>query len=289
MKISAPIIGFLLALLAQTSCKNNSGDAADLTGGDPVLAEFKDKKLTLGMVAASLPAFADAADSLRQLNLIAENWLKERAFLDLANSEIGDNAEIDALVEDYRSSLILDAYEEKLLSTSLDSNVSEEELLQYYDQKKGEYKLDDPILRLLYVKIPKAGFDSKVFGILWEKAESSKAQEMLKYCQNNADQFLLQPAKWYKWKEVSDILPSRFVSLSTMFTGMQREFADFKYFYFIKVKEIVRPNERPPISFFSLQAKKSILHERSKKILEKARQVQYEKQLGAKDARILVR
>ncbi len=254
-----------------------------------MLAEFKDKKLTLGMVAASLPAFADAADSLRQLNLIAENWLKERAFLDLANSEIGDNAEIDALVEDYRSSLILDAYEEKLLSTSLDSNVSEEELLQYYDQKKGEYKLDDPILRLLYVKIPKAGFDSKVFGILWEKAESSKAQEMLKYCQNNADQFLLQPAKWYKWKEVSDILPSRFVSLSTMFTGMQREFADFKYFYFIKVKEIVRPNERPPISFFSLQAKKSILHERSKKILEKARQVQYEKQLGAKDARILVR
>jgi hypothetical protein len=289
MKSTTLLIGMIWVLSALSSCKNESGEGAGLTGSDPVLAEFKEKKLTYGMVASSLPAFTDAADSLRHLNFVAENWLKEQSFLDLARSEIVNNAEIDALVEDYRTSLILDEYEEKILSTSLDSNVSENELLQYYDQKKGEYKLEDPILRLLYVKIPKAGFDSKVFGQLWEKAEGSKAQEMLKYCQNNADQFLLQPAKWYKWKEVSDILPSRFVSLSTMFSGMQREFADFKYHYFIKVKEIVRPNERPPISFFSLQAKKSILHERSKKILEKARQTQYEKKLGAKDARIMVR
>jgi hypothetical protein len=67
------------------------------------------------------------------------------------------------LVEDYRNSLILDAFEENLFNQKIDSSISDQEYLDYYNQKKAEYKLESPILRMMFVKILKQNLDQKIF------------------------------------------------------------------------------------------------------------------------------
>jgi hypothetical protein len=264
--------------------KNNIENIEDLYE-DAIIAEFKEQKLKLSDISSMLPQFETAEDSIRFLTQYSEKWLKDLSFLEKAKSESISTPEIDELVEDYKNSLILTNYEEKLINSSIDSQVTEKELLNYYDQKKGEYKLEESIIRLMFVKISKVGFDGKVFDPLWSKSNINNHNELLKYCQNNAEFFLLQADKWYKWKEIADIIPSKFLSQSNLHTGMQREFADFKFHYFIKIKEVVRPNEKPPISYFSMQAEKSILHDRAKNLIEKEKKVQYEKMLNQKIAK----
>jgi hypothetical protein len=83
-------------------------------------------------------------------------WKKPR-------SNFKSNEEIDKLVEDYRNSLILDAFEENLFNQKIDSSISDQEYLDYYNQKKAEYKLESPILRMMFVKILKQNLDQKIF------------------------------------------------------------------------------------------------------------------------------
>ncbi|MBK7810773.1 MAG: hypothetical protein IPI50_05940 [Saprospiraceae bacterium] len=286
MKFSFEMLFIVLIIGSLTKCKdkNNIENMEDLFE-DPIVAEFKDQKLKLSDISSMMPQFESSSDSIQFLSHYSEKWLKDLSFLEKAKMESTSTPEIDALVEDYKNSLLLTKYEEKLINSSIDSQVTEKELLNYYDQKKGEYKLDESIIRLMFVKISKSGFDEKAFDPLWNKSNDKNQNELLKYCQNNAELFLLQPDKWYKWKEIADILPSKFISQANLHSGMQREFADFKFHYFIKIKEVVRPNEKPPISYFSMQAEKSILHDRAKNLIEKEKQIQYEKMLNQKIAR----
>ncbi|MBK9270607.1 MAG: hypothetical protein IPM48_03330 [Saprospiraceae bacterium] len=276
---------FSFACLLQ-NCNEKTGNEKE--GSDfeePVLAEFDEQKLKLGQISALFPAFENEEDSIRFLSQYVEKWLKDLSYLEKAKKELTTSPEIESLVEDYKNSLLLNAYEEKIIATSLDTQVTEKEILDYYNQNKGEYKLDETILRLLYVKIPKSAYDSKVFSPLWNKPDGQNFNELQKYCQNNAEFFILQSDKWYKWNDINDLLPTKFISQSSIFTGMQREFADFKYHYLIKIKEVVRPNEQPPISYFSMKAEKSILHDRSKQLIEKEKTLQYENMLNQKRAR----
>lgn len=91
---------------------------------------------------------------------------------------------------------------------------------------------------------------------LWEKPDGARLLQLQKFCQNNAEVSLLQMDKWNKWNDIKDIMPSKFVNLNTLQSGLNREFADFKYNYFLKIRELVKPNETPPLSFlkFRLQS-----------------------------------
>lgn len=281
-------IFFIFELAA---CKKSSSEGSQEL--DPlqntVLAEYKEQKLRFKDIQDYLPDFNNEQDSIQYLSQRVETWLRDQSFLDLAVSHYNKIEEIEELVSQYRNSLIANAYEEKLIGEKLDSNISDEEINEYYNQKKGEYKLDDAIIRLLYVKIAKSGFDEKSFLQLWNRNIQNNDPELLKYCQNNSDYFILQTDKWHKWKDLESFMPSKFISLSNLFSGLNRDFADFKYQYFIKVLEIVKPNEKPPVSYYSLQAEKSILHERAKRILENEKQKQFEKRQLDKTARNLVK
>lgn len=66
----------------------------------------------------------------------------------------------------------------------------------------------------------------------------------------------LNPAKWYKWDEVKQHLPSKNLTENSIQAGISRDFADFNYAYKIKFFEVVHPNQDPPLSFLKIRQHK---------------------------------
>ncbi|HQX43609.1 MAG TPA: hypothetical protein PK209_03590 [Saprospiraceae bacterium] len=285
----AKVLFLYSILLFSFGCKNTKPEASQDISTEFLLAKYKNEKLVLADIEPLLPVFQSPEDSIQFISVMVDKWIRNKVYLEEAKMQIKSNEEIERLVDDYRSSLILDAYEENIFNQKIDSSISDQEYLNYYNQKKAEYKLESPILRMMYVKILKQNLDQKIFMPLWEKPDGARLLQLQKFCQNNAEVSLLQMDKWNKWNDIKDIMPSKFVNLNTLQSGLNREFADFKYNYFLKIRELVKPNETPPLSFFKIQATKSILHDRKEKLIEQTKSKLYERELKNKSIQNFVK
>lgn len=285
----AGVLFLYLCLFLSIGCKSKNSESTSEGSSVNLLAKYKNEKLEFADIEPLLPVFQSSEDSVQFISVLVEKWIRNKVYLEEAKSNFKSNEEIDKLVEDYRNSLILDAFEENLFNQKIDSSISDQEYLDYYNQKKAEYKLESPILRMMFVKILKQNLDQKIFNPLWEKPDGARLLQLQKYCQNNAEVSMLQMDKWNKWNDIKEIMPSKFVNLNTLQSGLNREFADFKYNYFLKIRELVKPNETPPLSFFKIQATKSILHDRKEKIIEQAKSKLYERELKNKSIQNFVK
>ena len=212
-----------------------------------------------------------------------ESWLKNQILLDEAKSFIEDKSEIDKLVDDYKNSLYIHRYETKLIQEKLDSTIKDEELIKYYQSNKADYKLEDSYVRILFLKIPKKAKADKNIETWMKESTSVDLFHLRKFCDNIAEQCFLSPSTWIKWKDIQIHVPSKLINSNSLHRGLYREFADFEYSFFIKIIEVIKPNQEPPISYIKEKAMNTILHKRKLLLLDNIKRELYDKEVQNKN------
>ncbi|MCC6752730.1 MAG: hypothetical protein IT266_01970 [Saprospiraceae bacterium] len=279
-----PLSVFYVSCLALfAACGRKESPAGDAFSDNPLLAQYEGRKLHYQEIANDLPAGLQGKDSAQFFNSYVDRWLKDQVLLADAVSRLAEKREIEVLVDQYRDELMLMRYEDQLLKEKLDTAISREELEKYYQSNKSNYKLESTIFRFVMVKATKPVADSRKLDQLWASGyKTADLQGLRRYCDNNAEICFLNPGRWYKWEEIGRYIPSRFLSERNISGGMKRDFADFNYSYKIHFLEVVHPHEDPPLSFVADQAKRAILHERKRKLLEQHKTERYENELRNK-------
>ncbi len=270
------VISFLLFL----SCKNNN--APVVQADDPLLVSYGDKHLKYSDVIAHVGVELNEQDSQMVIGNFIEAWVKDQVLIKEAKEQLKDQSEIEKLTEDFRNDLLLLKFEEQLIKNKLDTVISDQELIAYYQSNKSRYKLESTIFRFIFIKANKPVADPKSLETIWRTQNTSNLQMLNIYCQNNADICFLNPERWYKWEEIKQYIPSKFLSESNIHAGTSRDFADFNYAYKMKFFEVVRPNQDPPLSFLREQATQAILHQRKILLLDRIKAELYEKELREK-------
>ncbi|MDQ3142989.1 MAG: peptidylprolyl isomerase [Bacteroidota bacterium] len=283
LSLLVTIIGILCI---NTSCKKKTGSKADR--GKPI-AEYLGKSLYEKDLNFMLDYEISASDSLSLTSNYIDRWLKEEVLLAEASKNVSYHTEIEELTNNYRNSLLLHYYENKLLNEKLDTVVQDAEVSQYYESNKAEYKLESTILRCLFLKIRKPIEDQDQLNTWWKTPNGTNLQFLNKYCQNNAEKCYLQSEKWFKWSDIQNDLPTKYLIESTLWPGLIKEFADFKYHYFIRIFEVVRPNQDPPFSFVKEKATMEILYKRKQKFIQEYKNQLYERELKNKTIKIHTR
>ncbi|MBK9726784.1 MAG: hypothetical protein WAR77_01695 [Saprospiraceae bacterium] len=266
-------------------CKQSENSIQE--GEDPVIIKYGGRTLYYSEVLENTISEIQSSDSAQIVTNYAEKWVKDQIMLNEANKQIGNQKEIELLTETFRNELLLLKFEEKLIREKLDTLISDQELSEYYNSNKSRYKLESTIFRFIFVKVNKPISDSRNLENLWKNLNNSNLQMLNLYCQNNADICFLNPAKWYKWDEVKQHLPSKNLTENSIQAGISRDFADFNYAYKIKFFEVVHPNQDPPLSFFKDQATQAILHKRKIKLLDQFKSNLYETELKSKRIQFL--
>ena len=246
----------LFFLLLWTSCGNERKNK-----DENLLVEVEGNYLYRQELEAVLPQGSSPDDSLLFAEGFIRNWIEEVLFFDKAKTNIPDTEELERLVENYRKVLIIHTYQQALINQRLSSEISEQEIVDFYESNKTIFVLERPLIKGLYIKVPlNAPQISDVHK--WYKTETSEAVENLeKYSFQNAVGYEYFYNKWMLLSDVLGKIPLREPEPEEYIKANRHiELKDTAFYYFLNVTDYRDVGDEEPYDFARLEAKDMLLN-----------------------------
>lgn len=246
---------------------------------EPKLARVHDHVLLLSDLDGLFNENTTPEDSMAIIQTFRDRWIREALILHQAEENKPDNLDIEALVRNYRESLLKNAYEQVVVEAELDSVISPAELLAFYEKNKEQYELETPIIRCHFIKVPLPLAREDSLRFWWNNTNEQNLEKLTSYCQQNNGTYILNDSIWTRLEEVAIELPKG--SLTADNVGAKRDFQQLgeEYQYFLRVFEVRNRREIAPLAFIEEQARKVILHSRKIKLLQNKKEELYKLEL----------
>jgi hypothetical protein len=236
------ILAFALTLFG---CKQNKTNETDL------LAKVEDNYLSKNDIISYIPSNIQSSDSIALIQNLINSWIKKQLMLEKAYLNISeeDLEEVDKQVQDYKESLLIYKYEQMLIQQRLDTNVTKNEIINYYEEHATDFKLENSILRCTYIKVKKdLASINQLRKLYWSEKEED-IEELGEFCQLNADSFIFEN-KWITSEYLENILPISFPNHDNYLKYTKFiETQDSTHRYFVNIKTYKLKNESAPMEY----------------------------------------
>lgn len=272
----------LLCLLLWSNCSKKEGAKKE----DKLLAKVYDRSLYLSELEGVVPEGTVPADSALLVSAYVQRWLHEQLMMYEAERNIPKDLNIDELVRNYRASLVRFNFEEQLISEKLDSTVTPDELLAYYENNKDQFQLESTILKCQVLKLsPKA--PQNEINKLWDSQNPADEAKLSAFAKQWASLALLDKEKWYTLQEVAAILPKGTLTVENAGSRREGTLSDGDYRYYYRIIDVVQGKTTAPFDYAKDQALKIILHKRKQELLERWKEDLYQKELRRENIKIV--
>lgn len=152
-------------------------------------------------------ANSQAGDSVLFVQEYIRHWLEDVLLYRMARRNVPNTAEVDRLVDSYKKSLLLNMYQEGLVEQHLRREISDAEIEDFYNANKGLFKVSEPMLQGIYIKVSKKA-PQMASVRRWMKGESPEDLEKLeKYSLMNAVAFEYFADNWHTLQSVAAKMP----------------------------------------------------------------------------------
>ena len=258
--VIALLAGFLLSGCTALDKKQQSGAAVEVAGQYLYRATLD--SLTLGL---------QPEDSLRVVQQYVSQWAKDILMYENANART--NKDIERLVEDYRRTLYVQAYEEYLVQRRMPKSVADSTIVQIYAQMPERFQLDESIVHGILVVIPSnAPKEDKLRG--WMAKEELDAIE--KYAYQNASGYELFLDKWLTTTDLLAQIPVERADLESKLKAQnQIVVTDSLKTYLLQVTQKYLRGDQMPLEYARPQIEKIVLNTRQVDFLNKERERLY--------------
>lgn len=258
--VIALLAGFLLSGCTALDKKQQSGAAVEVAGQYLYRATLD--SLTLGL---------GPEDSLRVVQQYVSQWAKDILMYENANART--NKDIERLVEDYRRTLYVQAYEEYLVQRRMPKSVADSTIVQIYAQMPERFRLDESIVHGILVVIPSnAPKEDKLRG--WMAKEELDAIE--KYAYQNASGYELFLDKWLTTTDLLAQIPVERADLESKLKAQnQIVVTDSLKTYLLQVTQKYLRGDQMPLEYARPQIEKIVLNTRQVDFLNKERERLY--------------
>ncbi len=214
-----------------------------------------------------IPAFDQNSDSVIVRQEYIEAWITKQALLHEAENYLSSKEKnFDKEIEEYRQSLIIYTYETKRTEELLNKNVTDEEINQYYEEHKNNFKLRQPIVKINYLKFPFNSPQIKAAKTLLFKSDRSEAElnKLENLISGHATNIYLSD-DWLLFDDILKEIPfenDKFPAKDQMF-----EISDSTNIYLVKILDFKINEGYSPINIERENIINSILQQRRMKIL----------------------
>ena len=260
---------FFIALLAGFLCsgcqvlekQQQVGAVVEINGH--YLYQFTLDSLTLGL---------SSEDSARVAQQYIDQWAKD--LLVYEHSKEHSSPQIEALVEDYRRTLYVHAYEEYLIDTRMPKAISDSVAEQIYNTMPDRFKLEQSIVKGLLVVVPK---DAPNLAKLRQWLTKEQLDEIEKYAYQNASGYELFEDKWLTASDILRRLPIERNELENRLKNKnQIEVADSSRIYMLQVTDKHLRGEKMPVEYAQPDIEKIVLSARQVSFLQSERERLYQ-------------
>ncbi|MGG5601123.1 MULTISPECIES: hypothetical protein [unclassified Myroides] len=256
----------LAVLLGYTSC--NKQKKLD---GDNYIARVDDKYLDRSSLQNIVPPQTTVKDSIAMVELFINKWATKQLLMDAAAFNLSDDKkkEIDELVANFKSELLIKGYLEKLVQQSVDTVVRTSDLKEYYDKIKSGFKVDDMLVKLSYVNILNSNSHYNKVKSGFNGGKDVK-YELLDQLSLQMKSYVLNDSLWVNVSQIYEKLPfinsenrEQYLKNNTYF-----EVKDENSTYFVRISQVLRKGDIVPYSYLEPSLRLMVLNNRKMELLK---------------------
>ena len=260
----------LVAATALAAC----GGRSELKD-EPVVAEAYGEPLHASDLRAVIPAGTPAADSSALAAAFVNNWLRKRVLLHRAEINLSDvQKDVQRQLEEYRSSLLIYAYEQAVVREKLDTAVSDAEIEAYYTGNAKNFELKDNIVRVRWFKMRET--DRRVLRKvedLWRSQRPEDHHQLEVLLAQRGSTINDTRDMWIPFVEFQQQVPLRPENPTDWLTGHDRAVvADSVNTYFVEVLEHRLKNSVSPVPLVRPEIRAIIINQRKLRLVEQLRE-----------------
>lgn len=281
MKITTGLF-ILFFILIAFSCNGNKGSDVNLDK-HPIVT-FKGNTLYKSELDAIIPAGLSAEDSVSSAKAYIDTWINSQLMYDKARQNMTRKAEIDMLVENYRKSLVTNIYQEQLLKQHLSQFVSENELKTYYEQNKDKFKLEENIIKGLFLKIPVESSQLSNFQKWYKLGTNDAIENIEKNTLQNAVGYEFFYDRWIDLDDVMDNIPSTITDRRQFLqTNKNLEVKDSSFVYLLNIKDFRLSDTEAPYEYIKGQLSEIFVEQKKADFLQQVQKDLYDKAISDKE------
>ena len=197
-------------------------------------------------VRRALPLDLPHEDSIRYAEDFIRNWVEEVLLYQQAERNVRSTEHIEQMVSAYRKSLIIEDYQQQLISQNLSEELTEEEMLKFYNDNKVLFVLKEPALKGLFIKVPKTAPDLADLKKWYRNNDDATLEKIEKYCFRNA---VIYEYFYDRWMPLSD-LEGKLKASNNLRNSLKKnenyETTDEEFCYLLHVADVVPEGSTKP-------------------------------------------
>jgi len=236
----------------------------ELDKKEKAVARVFDNYLFINELQEAISDQASEDDSIEIARTYIDTWVRKQLMLHQAENALSsEQKDFEKKLEEYRSSLIIYSYRQKLIQQKLDTSVSNQDIIDYYEDNIDNFMLNDEIVKAIFVKIP---LDApKISNVrTWTKSGNIESIDKLeKYCVNYAEKFDMFNNSWIYFSSLMNQVPLT-IDQPQRFLRYNKniETTDSAFHYFIKILDHKTEGDITPMSLMRNDIKSILLNKR---------------------------
>lgn len=212
-----------------------------------------------------IPENSSEEDSILIVKTYIERWAAQKLLTEASeiNLDSEQKRELEQLVEKYKTDLYTSAYLEQLVKTRVDTAVTKEELKQYYEDNKTNFRTNGQLVKLRYVKAP---LEHQKLAEIKERFFNPKKSDKSFW-----DTYLVQlnsvalnDSVWVDmnqiYQRISFITPDN--ANDYIQQGKSYEHKENESIYYVKIKSVLPANEISPFEYIKPTIRQVIINKR---------------------------
>ncbi len=203
-------------------------------------------------------------DSVELARSYIDRWLRQQLMLHQAEMNLTEEEkEVSMELEDYRAKLLIYKYQQRWINKNLDTVIDSSAVKDYYNTYSSNFKLDNSIIKGLYIKLSKVSPDINRVNY-WIRSDSEDAgRELIDYSRDYAAELRVMDKSWVPLHEILSQFnqsiddPENFLRYRNYFHA-----EDEQYHYYIKIDDYKLKGEVAPLDYVKDNIKLILLNKR---------------------------
>jgi hypothetical protein len=260
------LLKYTLLLLIIVSCDKQKQNADDLP-----IARVYDNYLYTSQLKNVMPDGLTGVDSLTWVKDYVDKWVRKELILTKAEGNLTeDEKDVDKQIDDYRTSLLIFKYEQNLIRQKLDTNISKEEVEEYYNKNGSNFILNNNIVKALFIKLPRSAPDIWKLRRWYKSDNEEHIKELDAYCYNNAEKYDYFDEDWVQFDIIRNQMPRIYQTTENLLKYRKTvEVRDTTYYYFVRLYDYRLAGDINPLENVENNIKNIILNKRKIKYINR--------------------
>ena len=246
---------------------------------EKAIARVHDVYLYPSDLIGIVPKGSTKDDSATLVQAYIENWIRQTLLIKQAEDNVDIDLEsIEQQIENYKSSLLIYAYEQQLVAEKLDTTVTSAQIKEYYEANKENFELKKTILKASYIQLPRKTIRLEN-AIKWFKSSKEKdRQELETYCMQFSPDYNLVDTAWIYFDQLAEIVPLEKLSESSVLQKNNYiQLTDDEYIYLVKIKDFMYKESISPLEMEKESIRNIIINKRKVELIDKSEKDVYQR------------